>query len=45
VAVPFPGGVATDGHGNVYVAAWSIASAKGAFGAPMSSGQVWRLRM
>lgn len=45
MAVPFPAGVATNGRGTVYVAAWSIAPASGAFGAPHSSGQVWRLHL
>lgn len=45
VAVPFPAGVAVGREGNVYVAAWSIAPASGAFGVPHSSGQVWRLRL
>jgi len=44
VAVPMPAGVAVDRHANVYVAAWSIATEAGAFGAPNSDGQVWRLR-
>jgi len=43
-AVPFPAGIAADRSGNVYVSAWSIATDQGAFGAPDSSGQIWRLR-
>jgi hypothetical protein len=42
--VPFPAGIAADRWGNVYVSAWSIATDQGAFGAPDSSGQIWRLR-
>ena len=47
VDVPFPAGVAVDGHGNVFVSAFSVAPATGLTGAPAgfdSSGQVWRLR-
>ena len=44
IAVPFPAGVAVDPAKNVFVAAWSIAPAGGAFGAPDSSGQIWRVR-
>ncbi|HEX2904668.1 MAG TPA: ScyD/ScyE family protein [Jatrophihabitans sp.] len=49
VDVPFPAGVATDGYGNVYVAAFSIAPDTGlndpGTGKPVpgTSGQVWRL--
>ncbi len=42
VRVPFPAGLAVH-KGHLYVSAWSIAPSKGAFGAPDSSGQVWRL--
>ncbi len=44
INVPFPAGVAVDPARNVFVAAWSIAPAGGAFGAPNSSGQIWRVR-
>ena len=44
INVPFPAGVAVDPARNVFVAAWSIAPATGAFGAPNSSGQIWRVR-
>jgi len=46
VDVPFPAGIALDHHGNVYVAALSIAPEQG-LGVPGvdSSGQVWRLRL
>jgi hypothetical protein len=44
IAVPFPAGVAVDPARNVFVAAWSIAPATGAFGAPNSAGQIWRVR-
>lgn len=45
VRVPFPAGVEVAGpKGNVFVAAWSIAPAQGAFGIPDSSGQIWRMR-
>jgi len=40
--VPFPAGIAVS-HGKVYVAAFSIAPAKGAFGNPDWSGQIWQL--
>lgn len=41
--VPFPAGVAVSPKGAVYVAAWSIAPASGAFGGGRAtSGQVWR---
>jgi hypothetical protein len=40
--VPFPAGLAVR-NGHLYVSAWSIAPAKGAFGVPNSSGQVWRI--
>lgn len=43
IDVPFPGGVAVDRSGRVYVSAYSIASADG-LGFPGSSGQVWRFR-
>jgi hypothetical protein len=43
VVVPVPAGVAVDRSGNVFVSAFSIASEAG-FGAPGTSGQVWRLR-
>jgi hypothetical protein len=44
VDVPFPAGVATDSHGNVFVSAFSILPDTGA-GIPGidTSGQVWRL--
>ncbi|WP_426573878.1 ScyD/ScyE family protein [Aquihabitans sp. McL0605] len=42
--VPFPAGIAVDPSRNVFVAAWSIAPSTGAFGAPNSSGQIWRVR-
>jgi hypothetical protein len=41
--VPFPAGLALR-NGHLYVSAWSIAPARGAFGNPAFSGQVWRLR-
>lgn len=44
IDVPFPAGVTVDPKRNVFVAAWSIATADGAFGAPDSSGQIWRVR-
>jgi len=44
INVPFPAGVTVDPARNVFVAAWSIAPAGGAFGAPNSSGQIWRIR-
>ena len=44
INVPFPAGVAVDPARNVFVAAWSIAPSGGAFGAPNSSGQIWRVR-
>jgi hypothetical protein len=44
INVPYPAGVAVDPARNVFVAAWSIAPATGAFGAPNSAGQVWRVR-
>ena len=40
--VPFPAGVAVR-RGNLFVNAWSIAPAKGAFGNPDFNGQVWRI--
>jgi len=49
VDVPFPAGVALDGHGNVYVSAFSIAPDTGlvdpssGMAVPGTSGQVWRL--
>ena len=48
IDVPFPAGVAMDGHGNVFVSAWSISSAAGQSDVPPgvtvdTSGQVWRL--
>jgi hypothetical protein len=43
VLVPQPAGLAVDRHHNVYVAAWSLSPANGAFG-PNSDGQVWRMR-
>jgi len=45
VPVPFPGGVAVDKKGRLYVAAWSIGTENGTFGIPNSSGQVWRMRL
>lgn len=46
VDVPFPAGIAVDHWGNVYVSAFSVATADG-FGIPGldTSGQVWRLRV
>jgi hypothetical protein len=41
--VPFPAGIALDGHGNLFVSAFSIAPDTG-LGVPNTSGQVWRLR-
>jgi hypothetical protein len=48
VDVPFPAGIVVDGHGNVFVSAWSISSAAGQSNVPPgvnvdTSGQVWRL--
>jgi len=45
VPVPFPGGVAVDKKGRLYVAAWSIGADTGTFGIPNSSGQVWRMHL
>jgi hypothetical protein len=42
MAVPFPAGLETRGR-KLYVSAWSIAPANGAFGNPAFSGQVWRI--
>ncbi len=44
VPVPFPAGLVVR-KGNLFVNAWSIAPAKGAFGNPEFSGQVWRFEM
>lgn len=41
--VPFPAGIVVK-HGKPYVAAFSIAPAKGAMGNPRWNGQIWRLR-
>jgi hypothetical protein len=45
--VPFPGGVAVDEQGNVFVAAYSVAPAEGVAETPESpafpGGQVWRI--
>ncbi|WP_369139387.1 ScyD/ScyE family protein [Modestobacter versicolor] len=47
VDVPFPGGVAVDDHGRVYVAALSVAPAEGVAATPVSpaseGGQVWQI--
>jgi hypothetical protein len=47
VDVPFPGGVAVDGDGNVFVAAYSVAPADGVAESPESpalpGGQVWQI--
>ncbi len=44
VPVPFPAGIVVRKH-HLYVNAWSIAPARGAFGNPEFSGQVWRFVM
>jgi hypothetical protein len=44
VEVPFPAGIVVAKQ-RLYVNAWSIAPAKGAFGNPEFSGQVWRFVM
>jgi hypothetical protein len=44
VEVPFPAGIVVAKQ-RLYVNAWSIAPAKGAFGNPQFSGQVWRFAM
>lgn len=47
VDVPFPGGVAVNEDGNVFVAAYSVAPAEGVAEGPdspaLSGGQVWRI--
>ncbi|GAA3374553.1 hypothetical protein GCM10020367_38880 [Streptomyces sannanensis] len=47
VKVPFPGGVAVDGHsGRVYVVAWSIADRDGTSlgpGRKTPGGQLWEV--
>jgi hypothetical protein len=40
--IPFPAGLAVNSSGQLFVAAWSVASAQGLAG-PGTSGQVWRL--
>lgn len=47
VAVPLPSGIAVDGDGNVYVAAWSVADSDGSPGGaespPLKSGRVLKV--